>query len=383
MNNKKILFTVAILLLYLFLDCLPVLGIGSQYFLKLYLGLAPHRLSVLALGLSPYITANIITFLIMVSLPSLKTFRPENTFSSAQVKKILFGITLSLALIQSFLISLRMYRILPVSLPYIFFVGLTTLTITSGVFLLLFLGRLIAKYGVGHGVSILIVFPFILWLLHSLMTLLSMDKVGTFLISGAVIFLFAWITIAMLKKTQKFQLESKVSSTNPISLNIPISIGILPAFFTYVILKFPGSMAAFLEHYSFFGSIDAFRRHHPPFDWLVTGVLFFFFTYFVVAITFNPRSMAKKIQNQGLTLAGTKEFDWRTLNRAMNKSPFYLWAGFLLVLDLLLYFISHAIKSDALVLSPADFILIVGISWSVWGSLIPIEFTRTHLINSF
>src|ERR687885_1554661 len=167
--RRRVLFTALILGAYRFGSWVPAPGVNSDqidnYFngqggtvlglLNLFSGSALSRFSVFALGIMPYVTASIILQLLTVVIPTLEQLQKEGEAGMAKINQYTRYLTVALAAAQSlgYAYLFKRQGILDAGLGRTF---LIVLTLTAGTTLLMWMGELITKRGVGNGISLLI-----------------------------------------------------------------------------------------------------------------------------------------------------------------------------------------------------------------------------------
>src|SRR6266508_5415205 len=167
--RKRVLFTFMILALYRLGSWIPAPGVDSQtikdYFngqggtilglLNLFSGGALSQFAIFALGIMPYVTASIILQLLTVVVPKLEQLQKEGEAGMAKINQYTRYFTVALAAAQSlgYAYLFKRQGILEASTGRIF---LIVLTLTAGTTLLMWMGELITKRGIGNGISLLI-----------------------------------------------------------------------------------------------------------------------------------------------------------------------------------------------------------------------------------
>jgi len=170
--KQKLIFTFAIVALFRLGAQLPIYGIDNSVFqafagennligfLDMFSGGALGRVSIFALGIGPYITSSIIMQLLAVVIPSLEKMQKEDGEAGRRkIQQITRIATVFLALFQSLIFALALFKFPNVIMdgvnPIMFFVG-STVSLTAGALIVMWLGELITEKGVGNGASLLI-----------------------------------------------------------------------------------------------------------------------------------------------------------------------------------------------------------------------------------
>lgn len=333
--RRRILFVLGAFVVFRILAAVPVPGVdaarleaflsGNQFFglLNIFSGGGLSNLSIVLLGVGPYITASIIMQLLTIMVPKLKAMYQEEGEAGrrkfAQYSRLL---TLPLAVLQgvAFLVLLERQGIMPVLGPFDFAANL--LVITAGSMLLMWIGELITEFGIGNGVS-LIIFAGIVAVLPSTVSqlLFSFEMtqlplyigfivVGLVITAGVVIITEAErpIPVTYAKRVRGMKLYGGSSTYLPLRLN---QAGVIPIIFALSILLFPQMIASFLATSSnptlieLASSVLSFLQNNWAYG-IAYFVLVFLFTFFYTAVTFDPQSISTNLQKNGAFIPGVR-----------------------------------------------------------------------------
>jgi preprotein translocase subunit SecY len=322
--RKRVLFTAMILLFYRLGSWMPAPGVDSQtiqsYFngrggtilglLNLFSGSALSRFSIFALGIMPYVTASIILQLLTVAVPKLEQLQKEGEAGYAKINQYTRFLTVALAAAQATGYAFLFKRSGALSAN----TGRTVLiivTLTAGTTLLMWMGELITKRGVGNGISILI-FASILatapaginaWVNGGPMEKLFFPLIAVGIVV-AVVFMQEGqrrIPIQYAKRQVGRRMTTGGSTYMPLRVNMA---GVIPVIFAAALLAFPPTIA------QFFPATQTFiNAHFKPGDaWYLTleGLLIIVFTYFYTAVQFNPVDQADNLRKQGGYIPGIR-----------------------------------------------------------------------------
>ena len=357
--RKKILFILFIFGVFRLAANLPIPGIdrgrldeffgSNQIFglLNIFSGGALEQLSVVMLGLGPFITATIMLQLMTMIFPKLKEMYQESGEQGRQ-KFNQYGrmLTVPLALLQGFGFITLLTR-QNVIAPLGFFDLITTLiTVTAGAIFLMWLGELISEKGIGNGISLMIFAGIVASVPLSVRNLIltaTRDQIPTIIaffvlaiviIAGVVIVNEARrnIPVSYAKRIRGGKMYGGVSTFLPLSLN---PAGVIPIIFALSIMLFPSMIANFLGASST-GVIVRIAEILNAFSaniWLY-GFFYFLlvvlFTYFYTAVTFNPDTVATNLQKQGGFVPGirpgkpTAQHLYYILNRTLLVGALFL-----------------------------------------------------------
>jgi len=272
--KRRIFFTLGALVIFRLLAAIPVPGIdtstldklinSSQFFgmLDLFSGGGISRLSIVMLGVGPYITASIIMQLLTMMVPSLKNMLHEDG-EAGRMKLSQYSRVLSvpLAMIQSvgFLILLENQAVIPHLAPFTLLVNV--LVVTGGSVLLMWIGEIISEFGIGNGVS-LIIFAGIIARLPGVVGqfIASFDPASiplyvvgvavAVVVIGAVVYITEAersVPVTYAKQVRGNKVYGGVSTYLPLRLN---QAGVIPIIFALSILLFPNIIATFFSHSS-------------------------------------------------------------------------------------------------------------------------------------
>ncbi|MGL4173173.1 MAG: preprotein translocase subunit SecY [Actinomycetota bacterium] len=340
--RRKILFTIAILAIFRFGSYLPTPGVSYSAIqqcvagvqndslvglVNLFSGGSLLQLAVFALGVMPYITASIIVQLLTVVIPRFEVLKKEGQAGTAKLTQYTRYLTIGLAILQSTtLVSVA--RATPSPLfpncsadlmpsDSIMTVLIMVATMTAGTGLVMWLGELITDKGVGNGMSLLIfvqiaaTFPSALWAIKQsngwgVFVLVLM--MGTVLVA-AVVFVEQSqrrVPVQYAKRMIGRRQYGGTSTYIPIKVN---QAGIIPVIFASSVLYLPALIAQFQQG-STAGWVAFINRYLAnPSNPLYMATYFFmiiFFTYFYVAITFNPDEIADNMKKYGGFIPGIR-----------------------------------------------------------------------------
>jgi len=326
--RKKILFILFIFTIFRLLANIPIPGIDKEavreFFskfkafglLNIFTGGALERISVVMLGLGPYIIAIVILQLLTLIFPSLEKLYKEGGREGRE-KFEQYGriLTLPLCIFQSFgMLQLFMRQgILPPFTP----LGLisSVLTISAGTLLLMWLGELISEKGLGNGVSLLIFagiaadFPNNLFQVLStfestrIFSYLLFFAASLFIIIGVCIVNQSRrkVPVSYAKRVRGTRLFGGVSTYLPIPLN---PAGVMPIIFALSLLTFPSTLAHFFP--GKIAQIISSVFENLLFYSIFYFVLVFVFTFFYTWIVFEPKNVAENLQKFGGFIPGIR-----------------------------------------------------------------------------
>ena len=333
--RNRLLFVVGALAVFRVLAVIPVPGINAaqlalffnnnQFFglLNLFSGGGLSNLSLVMLGVGPYITASIVMQLLTLMIPALKQmYQEEGEAGRAKFSMYSRWLTLPIAAVQgiSFLIILERSGVLPSLGLFPFTVNL--ITVVAGSMLLMWIGELISEYGLGNGVSILI-FAGIVASLPSQVSqvLFSFDAsqvpvylafiAATLAVTAAVVYVTEAerpVPVTYAKRVRGMKFFGGASTYLPLRLN---QAGVIPIIFALSFLLVPQMFASFFQTSSqaWLANSSAWIlgiMQNLPLYGALYFILVFLFTYFYTMVTFDPHMIAENLQKNGAFVPGVR-----------------------------------------------------------------------------
>jgi preprotein translocase subunit SecY len=348
--RRRVLFTGLILALYRLGSWVPAPGIdqdaienffssggrGQGIFglLNTFSGQALSRFSLFALGIMPYVTASIILQLMTVVVPTLERLQKEGESGYAKINQYTRYLTVALAAAQStgYAILFKRSGALTANTGRLV---LIVVTLTAGTTLLMWLGELITKRGIGNGISLLI-FASILSSIPTGVTAWlnggTLERLFLPLIALGVIVAVVYIQegqrripIQYAKRMVGRRQTAGGSTYMPLRVNMA---GVIPVIFAAAVMALPPTVA------SFFPSTQSFVNQHFQFNSLpylsFEAFLIVIFTYFYTAVQFNPVDQAENLRKYGGYVPGirpgppTAQYFDRVMTRLTLPGSLYL-----------------------------------------------------------
>lgn len=367
--RRRILFTLAALVVFRFLAVIPIPGIdvarlgsllaGNQFLglLNIFSGGGLSNLSIVMLGVGPYITASIIMQLLTMMSPKLKQiYQEEGEAGRAKFSQYSRLLAVPLAIMQAFAFIriLQSQAVLPALTGMELLVNIVV--IAAGSMFLMWIGELITEFGIGNGVSLLIFAGIVAALPTSLTQIAySFDPSQIPLYIGfliaAILVIVGVVTITeaerpipvtYAKRVRGNKVYGGVSTYLPLRLN---QSGVIPIIFALSILLFPQMIFNFMAQSTnpvvadVAGKALVFMAN-PWLYALIYFLLVFFFTYFYTAVTFDPQQISTNLQKNGAFIPGvrpgesTADYIAKILTRITLVGALFL--GFVAVLPLLM-----------------------------------------------
>jgi len=347
--RNKIFFILMILVIFRLAANIPVPGVdvaqlkemfeNSQLLgmLDMFSGGGLRNISIVMLGVGPYITASIIMQLSTMIFPKMeKMYKEEGEAGRQKFNLWTRWLTLPLALLQSFsMIALLRSQGLMGELAVQDY-SLIILTITAGTVFLMWLGELITEKGLGNGVSLLI-FAGIVSALPTVINNLILTWNPAEILSYVALIILSVLTIGAIVFVTEGQRNIPITfarqtrggktmgggSTLPLRVNMA---GVIPIIFAMSIMLFPTVIANFMatSSTSWIANLGSGIADLMANQWFYGGAYFLLvvaFTYFYTAVTFNPQKVAENLQRQGGFISGIRpgEPTMEYLNYIVNR----------------------------------------------------------------
>ena len=314
--------------------------------LNVFTGGALDKLSIVMLGLGPYITAAIILQLLTMIFPQLeKMYKEEGEEGRRKFNQYGRIATVPLAMLQGYAMLALFQRqgVIPALEPFVLLSSI--LTIAAGTVFLMWLGELITEKGIGNGVSLLIFagiisdFPnnirqvLVTWDPAQIPSYLLFFAMSLIIIAGVVLITEGRrnIPVSYAKRVRGTKMFGGVSTYLPLNVN---PAGVMPIIFALSILLFPQMITGFLEGTGgIFADIAKNINIFLMNPW-THGILYFLlvalFTFFYTNVTFDPKSIASNLQKMGGFVPGirpgepTAKFIRYILNRVLVMGALFL-----------------------------------------------------------
>jgi preprotein translocase subunit SecY len=323
---------------------------GNNLFnlINVFSGGALLQLTIFALGIMPYITASIILQLLTVVIPRLETLKKEGQAGQQKITQYTRYLTLGLAVLQATgIVALarnnQLIQGCNEDLLYdkdsISRSVLIVVTMTAGTAVIMWLGELITDRGIGNGMSILIftqivaTFPGTMWLIgqqQGWVTFFVVIAVGLAIVAAVIFVEQAQrrIPVQYARRMVGRKMFGGSSTYIPLKVN---QAGVIPVIFASSLLYLPAMASQFSGNSAWAGWISTYlvKGDHPIYMALYFALILFF-TYFYVAITFNPEEVADNMKKYGGFIPGiragkpTEEYLNYVLSRITLPGALYL-----------------------------------------------------------
>lgn len=333
--RSRIFFVLGALAVFRILATIPVPGVDhaqlQSFFanneflnlMNLFSGGGLANLSIVMLGVGPYITASIIMQLMSIMSPSIKALYTEEGEAGRQkFTQYARMLTIPLAFVQAFGFLMLLSRQGIVADLTLFTFIVNVMVIATGSILLMWIGELISEFGIGNGVSLLIFAGIVASLPTQVWQVIVNFDVAQIPLYVAFVVVAVLVTAAVViiteaerpvpvtyaKQVRGGKSYGGVSTYLPLRVN---QAGVIPIIFALSIILFPQMILSFLGSSESVRVADTASTLLTYFTnpWIYGGVYFilvFFFTYFYTAVTFDPQSVSNNLQKSGAFVPGVR-----------------------------------------------------------------------------
>ncbi|MEQ8485345.1 MAG: preprotein translocase subunit SecY [Pseudomonadales bacterium] len=332
----RLLFVFIALLVYRVGTHIPVPGINpvrlAQLFeqqqggildlFNMFSGGALERMSILALGVVPYITSSIIMNLMSMMYPALQQLRKEGESGRRKITQYTRYGTLLIALIQGTSLTATLASQGLAFAPGFTFYFVSTVTLVTGALFMMWLGEQITERGVGNGISLLIFSGIVAGFPSAIgqsfeaarqgdINIIALLAIGVLAIGIVAFVVFIErgqrrITVNYAKRQQGRRVYQAQSSHLPLKINMA---GVIPAIFASSLLLAPASMAQWFgtsPGMSWLQQISLVLSPGQPLYILMFAAGIVFFCFFYTAIMFDPKDVADNLKKQGAYVPGIR-----------------------------------------------------------------------------
>ena len=324
--RKKIIYTFGMLLIYRLLCCIPVPGVNIAAvseavksfsvldFMNMMTGGSFQNMTIMAMGITPYINASIILQLLTVAIPTLEKLAKEGPEGRKKITEWTRYLTVALAFVQAVGLVFAMRANSYGGIWYL----VIGISMAAGTALAMWVGERITENGIGNGISLLIMAGIVSnmfnWSRQAVVGLVE----GTVGIIAVLVVVLAFlvmivaityvdmgerrIPVQYAKRMVGRKMYGGQSTHIPMKLN---STGVMPLIFGFAILQFPATVFAFFPT----SGINLWWQGFQSGVWyqVVLAVLIIAFTYFYTGITFNPADISKNMQQNGGIIPGIRQ----------------------------------------------------------------------------
>ena len=356
--RKKIIYTFLMLLVYRLVGVIPAPGVDAVKvfnsagmsntnllgLVNMMTGNAFEKMTLMAMGITPYINASIIMQLLTIAIPALERLSKEED-GRQKINRITRYVTIGLAALQAIGLVRGLGFIKAGWINYV----LVGVSMAGGTALAMWIGERITEKGIGNGISLLIFAGIISNLFNGVVRGFT-EASGNATTSGWLTLIIVVVTCILMTVVVTFvelgerriplQIAKQVKGrrvyggqNTHMSLKV-VSVGVLPLIFAYSFLAFPGTIAQLIDPQTKgWFTIWWTRNMYTGSVWymIISALLIIAFTFFYSSISFDPKQQAEQLQQQGAVIPGQRGKNIRQyLQNIMNRLN--LFAAFFLAI---------------------------------------------------
>ena len=394
--------------IYFTLFCLAIFSLGSAItvpwastvyeelgFLEIFnlmSGGALKSFSIFALGVTPYITAQIITQILQMDIiPYFKELKEQGYTGKQKINKITRYLGVLFAFVQGYIITIA-YS----GTSDVFTILNTTVVLTAGTCLLLWIGDQITKYGIGNGLSLLIMAG----ILQSMPTIFvnafkELITSGTFnnvvgillFVAFIIIYLLIIIGIVWIQLAERrvpIQYANRTNSAYgghqnflPVKIN---SAGVIPVIFASTLITIPVTIVNLLKKQKAIDFVNNYIVNTSLTGFILYVILILFFGYFYTFLQMNPEEMSKNLNKSGAYIPGvrpgndTSDYIGNVLSKLTIVGSIFL----IIIAGLPILFQKFSGLSNAVTIGGTGLLIVVGVAIETYKQLDSSLISRSH-----
>lgn len=369
--RNKILITLGFLFAYRILAYVPVPGVNvdviKDFFtvhsdnalgmFNMFGGKAAERLSIISLGIMPYITASIIMELLAATFPNLGKMKKERDGMQKYMQIIRYA-TIFITIVQAIGVSIGLQNITgksgakAIMIDVNLFVAIACFSMLAGTMLLMWIGEQITKKGIGNGISLIIFAGIVSGIpsaIGNTVNLINTKEMNFFVLVFIILIIFVTIAfvvfielgerrvpISYSRKVIMQNQDKRIMNYIPVKINLS---GVIPPIFASAILMFPSTILQTTTN-PIFESIRDILNPNGYFFHLLTFLFVVFFAYFYASIAFNSKDISENLKRQGGFIPGVRPGESTSvyLNDVASRLTFWgsLYLGLISTLPWLL-----------------------------------------------
>jgi len=397
--RKRIYFTLLCLAIFSFGSTITVPWVDTVYkelgFLEIFnlmSGGGLSHFSIFALGVTPYITAQIITQLLQMDIiPYFKELKEQGYTGKQKINKITRYLGVLFAFIQGYI-----FTVVYSGSTDVMVILKTTVVLTAGTCLLLWIGDQITKHGIGNGLSLLIMAG----ILQSMPTIFisafqELVTAGTFSkVVGSILFAsfmiiylliivgIVWIQLA--ERRIPIQYANRTNSAYggrqnflPIKIN---SAGVMPVIFASTLLTIPTTIVNLIDNQTAIDFVEKYIENTSLTGFILYMVLILFFGYFYTFLQMNPEEMSKNLSKASAYIPGTRpgndtiEYVSNVLSKLTIVGSIFL----MIIAGLPIIFSNFSGLSSSVTIGGTGLLIVVGVAVETYKQLESSLVSRSH-----
>ena len=397
--RKRIYFTLFCLAIFCFGSNITVPWMSTIYeelgFLEIFnlmSGGGLKSFSIFALGVSPYITASIITQLLQMDIvPYFKELKEQGYTGKQKINRITRYLGILFAFIQGFAFTIAYSGTTDVMT-----IIKTTVVLTAGTSLLLWIGDQITKYGIGNGLSLLIMAGIIQSLpsvfvsaFQELVLADTFSKVLGSVLFGSFVVIYLSIIIGMVwiqlaERRIPIQYANRTNSAYgghqnflPIKIN---SAGVIPVIFASTLIAIPETIVNLIKNETAINFVNQYIKNTSLTGFVLYVLLIFFFGYFYTMLQMNPEEMSKNLSKSGAYIPGVRpgndtiEYVSNVLSKLTIVGSLFL----VIIAGLPIIFSNFSGLSSTVTIGGTGLLIVVGVAIETYKQLESSLISRSH-----
>ena len=339
--RKRIFFTFALLAIYRLGAHITAPGVNSERLkqvwaevsttllgiLDIFSGGNFQTISVLALGVMPYITSSIIMSLLVKAFPSLEAMQKEGEAGRRKINQYSRYGTILICLVQGFMLAITLESggfgeagigSSVATDPGWGFRLTTVLTLTAGAMFVMWIGEQITEHGIGNGISLIIAISILSGLPGGFWNLVRLIQTDELTVLGVVIiFVFLILIIGLIVFVERSYRKIPVQYPRRVigrkvyggqTSHLPLKTnpaGVIPPIFASSLLIFPATILAFIDIPVLRNFSEAMFSNIITYNIIFAGLIIFF-AYFYTAIIYDPDDLAENLRKNGGNIPGIR-----------------------------------------------------------------------------
>ena len=399
--RKRIYFTLFCLAVFCFGSNITVPwtslknGMEELGFLEIFnlmAGGGLKQFSIFALGVSPYITAQIITQLLQMDIiPYFKELKEQGYTGKQKINKITRYLGVLFAFIQGFVFTIAYSGTTDV-----FTILKTTVVFTAGTSLLLWIGDQITKYGIGNGMSLLIMAGILQQLpttfataFDSLVLAETFNTVVGSLLFGSFVIIYLLIIVGMVwiqlaERRIPIQYANRTNSAYGGHQNfLPIKInaaGVIPVIFATTLITIPVTIVNLINKQGAIDFVNKYIVYTSFTGFILYVILIFFFGYFYTFLQMNPEEMSKNLSKSGAYIPGVRpgndtiEYVSNVLSKLTIVGSLFL----VIIAGLPILFSNFSGLPETVTIGGTGLLIVVGVALETYKQLESSLISRSH-----
>ena len=397
--RKRVLFTLGCLLVFIVGKTIPVPGtqgaVSSLGLWELYdaiSGGALEQFSIFSLGVMPYISASLITGILQMDIiPYFKELKEQGYTGKQKINKITRYLGILFAFVQGFAFTIAYSGTTDVMT-----IIKTTVVLTAGTSLLLWIGDQITKYGIGNGLSLLIMAGILQSLPSVFVTAFNelvfsetFSKVLGSVLFGSFVIIYLLIIVGMVwiqlaERRIPIQYANRTNSAYgghqnflPIKIN---SAGVIPVIFASTLIAIPVTVVNLIKNESAINFVSKYIENTTLTGFILYVLLIFFFGYFYTFLQMNPEEMSKNLSKSGAYIPGVRpgndtiEYVSNVLSKLTIVGSLFL----VIIAGLPIIFSKFSGLSSAVTIGGTGLLIVVGVAIETYKQLESSLISRNH-----